>query len=440
MQIKRLEILFILLLSIQPLKSQWTLEECISYAVSNNISIKQMELSHNRAEVNLHASKMALFPDISAGIGQTWNYGRTQTQSGLYQNQTQSNTRISLSSSLPLFTGGRLIHTIGKSKLDLQVSFYKLQKAKNDLALNVTSLFFEVLFQKELFKIAKERFATTSHQTALTELLTVNGKVPRRQLLDMMAQKANDTLSLVEASNSLTLALLDLAQALEITDAENFDIISLSELDEASIADSDDIVFLSYRDIYERAVKNRPEIHSVEFELQSSEQSLKIAQSSYLPTISLQAGIGTNYFYLHNNAANLIFREQLKNNLSRYIGLNLNLPIFDRLSTFNSCRQAKLNIKHQQLALEHTRKQLFKEIQTAYLHLVASIEKRRTSRQLIVLAEEAFVYATEQYNSGKSSVFDFAQAQSQLVRAQSEEAKARYDYLFKMKVMEFYLR
>ncbi len=440
MQIKRLEILFILLLSIQPLKSQWTLEECISYAVSNNISIKQMELSHNRAEVNLHASKMALFPDISAGIGQTWNYGRTQTQSGLYQNQTQSNTSISLSSSLPLFTGGRLIHTIGKSKLDLQVSFYKLQKAQNDLALNVTSLFFEVLFQKELFKIAKERFATTSHQTALTELLTVNGKVPRRQLLDMMAQKANDTLSLVEASNSLTLALLDLAQALEITDAENFDIISPSELDEASIADSDDILLLSYLDIYERAVKNRPEIHSAEFELQSSEQSLKIAQSSYLPTISLQAGIGTNYFYLHNNAANLIFREQLKNNLSQYIGLNLNLPIFDRLSTFNSCRQAKLNIKNQQLALEHTRKQLFKEIQTAYLHLVASIEKRRTSRQLIVLAEEAFVYATEQYNSGKSSVFDFAQAQSQLVRAQSEEAKARYDYLFKMKVMEFYLR
>lgn len=440
MQIKRLEILFILLLSIQPLKSQWTLEECISYAVSNNISIKQMELSHNRAEVNLHASKMALFPDISAGIGQTWNYGRTQTQSGLYQNQTQSNTSISLSSSLPLFTGGRLIHTIGKSKLDLQVSFYKLQKAQNDLALNVTSLFFEVLFQKELFKIAKERFATTSHQTALTELLVLNGKVPRWHLLDMLAQKANDTLSLVAAGNSLKLALLDLAQALEITDAENFDIVFPAELEESSTSDSAHIVLLSYREIYERAVQTRPEIQSAAFELRSAEKSLKIAQSSYLPTLSLQAGIGTNYFYLHNNAQNLIFREQLKNNLSQYIGFNLNIPLFDRLSTYNSCRQAKLNIKNQKLTLEHKQKQLFKEIQTAYLNLVAAIEKRRTSRRLIVAAEEAFVYARERYNNGKSSVFDFAQAQSQLVRAQAEEAQARYDYLFKMKVMEFYLR
>ncbi|MDO4726954.1 MAG: TolC family protein [Porphyromonadaceae bacterium] len=437
MRIRVIPILFILILSIQPLKAQFTLDECIDYAIKNNISIKQMRILQSRAEVDFNSAKMALLPNINAGVGQNWSFGRTQTQSGLYENRTQSNTSFSLNSSLSIFAGGRIINTIGKAKLDLQISVCNLLKAQNDIALNVTSLFFEVLFQKELLKIAQEKFATTSQQTTLTEILALNGKVPQWQLLDITAQKANDTLSLVQASHSLKLALLDLAQALEIKDAENFDIAVPAELDADATGN---ILLLSYRDIYDRAIKNRPEIQSAELGVRSAEKSLKIARSSYFPTISLHAGIGSNYFYLHNNVPNLIFRDQLNNNLSQYIGLNLNIPIFERLSTFNSCRQAKLNVDNQKLALEHSQKQLFKEIQTAYLNLVAAIERRRTSQQLIVSAEEAFVYAKERYNNGKSSVFDFAQAQSQLVRAQAEQAQAKYDYLFKIKVMEFYLR
>lgn len=291
-----------------------------------------------------------------------------------------------------------------------------------------------------MLKIAKEKFAITSQHAVLTEILVLNGKVPEWQLFDIMAQKANDTLLIVQSSNNLKLSLLDLAQALEIKDVEDFDIVLPTESDEAISLHIDKILLLSYEDIYEIALKNRPEIKSAELSVQSAEKSLKIARASYLPTINLQAGIGTNYFYLYNNTQNQIFREQLNNNLGHYIGLNLNIPISSVLSTFNNSRQAKLNIENQQLTLEHTQKQLLREVQTAYLNLVAAVEKRNTSQKLIVAAQEAFVYAQERHNSGKSSVFDFSQAQSQLVRAQAEQAQAKYECLFKIKVIEYYLQ
>lgn len=438
--IMRIVLPIFLILFIQPLKAQFTLDECITYAIKNNISINQKRLLQSRAEVDFNSAKLALLPDINAGVGQNWSFGRTQTQSGLYENRTQSSTNFNINSSLSIFSGGRIINTIGKAKLDLQISVCNLQKAQNDISLNVTSLFFEIMFQKELLKIAKEKFAITSQHAVLTEILVLNGKVPEWQLFDIMAQKANDTLLIVQSSNNLKLSLLDLAQALEIKDVEDFDIVLPTESDEAISLHIDKILLLSYEDIYEIALKNRPEIKSAELSVQSAEKSLKIARASYLPTINLQAGIGTNYFYLYNNTQNQIFREQLNNNLGHYIGLNLNIPISSVLSTFNNSRQAKLNIENQQLTLEHTQKQLLREVQTAYLNLVAAVEKRNTSQKLIVAAQEAFVYAQERHNSGKSSVFDFSQAQSQLVRAQAEQAQAKYECLFKIKVIEYYLQ
>ncbi|MDR2510911.1 MAG: TolC family protein [Bacteroidales bacterium] len=427
---KKALVLFFLCLTLNA-NAQWTLDNCIKYAIEHNISIKQMEISQRAAKTDLTSAQMAFLPDLNAGAGQNWNFGRTQLSSGLYENQTQSNTSFSISSSMPIFTGGRLINSAGKAKLDLQMSVFNLQKAKNDISLQVTSLFFEVLFQKELLKIAKEQFLTTKQQVSITTILTRSGKVPQSQLFDIQSQIANDTLSVVQANNNLKLALLDLTQMLELQNIEDFDIISPN-------IETENYLLQTPQEIYKQALTSKAEIKSAEISLKSAEKSLKIANASYFPTLSLSAGVSTSYFYLYNNAQNSIFKDQINANLGEYIGLNLSIPIFNRFSVVNQSKQAKFNIENQKLVLENAKKQLFKEIQTAYLNALSANEKQNAAIQAVTAAQEAFRYNRERYKNGKLSVFEFSQSQFRLSQAQAEEAQAKFDYMFKIKVIEFY--
>lgn len=413
-------------------QTAWTLEECIKYAVEHNISIKQKEISQKAAQTDLNSAKMEFLPDLNAGVGQNWNFGRTQLVSGLYENQTQSNTSFSIGSSMPIFTGFRLINSVAKAKLDFEASTLNLQIAKDDIELQVTRIFVEVLFQKDILKIVQNKYQTTKQQVLKTEILTQNGKVPESQLFDIKSEMANDTLSMVQEQNNLKLLLLNLAQSLELQDFENFDIL-VPEMEVKNY------VLQTPQDIYNKAQKDKSWVKLAETLVQSSEKSLKIAQSFYYPTISFSAGVGTNYFYLYNsNLPNSAFKNQFTNNLGEYIGLSLNIPIFNRLSVINGEKQAKFNIERQKLALEDTKKQLFKEIQTAYINAISASEKQSAATQAVISAQESFRYAKESYESGKSSVFEFTQSQTRLFDVQLKESQAKFDYLFKIKILEFY--
>jgi outer membrane protein len=411
----------------------WSLDNCISYAVANNLSVRQAEIARQAAESGLSAARAAFLPDLNASAVQNWNFGRTQVSSGLYENQTQSNSGFSASASVPLYAGGRLVNSVAKAKLDLQAAFYNTQKAKNDMELQVTSLFFQVLLQKEILKIAQNQYLFTAQQIGQTAALVQSGKVPSSQAFDIAAQASRDTLAVVQAAGNVKLALLDLAQILELQDIEGFDIIA------PEISQPLGQPLRSDKNIYNIALTARAEIKSAELGVQSAEKSLKITQSNYYPSISFSAGVSTNYFYLYTkNFSNTDFSSQIKNNLGEYVGFNLNIPIFNRLSSLNQSRQAKLNIENQKLFLENIKKQIFKEIQTAYLNVTLAEEKQRTATQAVASAQEAFRYATERYRSGKSSVFELSQAQSRLWQAQSELVQAKYDYMLKIKILEFY--
>jgi outer membrane protein len=413
-------------------QTAWTLDDCIKYAVEHNFSIKQREIRLKAEEVDLTSAKTAFLPDLNASAGQNWNFGRTQTSSGLYENQTQSNTSFSVGSSMPIFTGFRLTHSLSKAKLDLQATIYDMQKAKDDIKLQVISLFLQVLFQKEILKIAENQFISTKQQVEKTKVLVQNGKVPQSQLFDIKSQMASDTLSIVQAVGNQKLALLDLAQSLELQEIENFDI-------DYQKIDAENNLLQNSQCIYNQAINSKSEIKSAETSLKSAEKSLSIAKSHYYPTISLSAGIGTNYFYLYNaSLPNTAFANQLKNNLGEYIGLSFNIPIFNRLSVINGEKQAKFNIENQKLVLENAKKQLFKEIQTAYLNAVLANEKQNAANQAVNAAQEAFRYTKERYENGKSSVFEFSQALAKLSQTQSEKIQAKFDYIFKIKVLEFY--
>jgi outer membrane protein len=415
---------------------QWTLEECIQYAIANNITIKQIEVQKENAEINLNTSQMSRLPDLNAGIGQNWGFGRTQLASGLYENQKQSNTSLSVSSSTPLFTGFRISNEIARNKLNLQTAVQNLEKAKEDLSLNIASLFLQVLFNKELLRVNNEQLNLSQTQVTKTNSLVEVGKVPQSQLYDIEAQVAKDEVSVIEAKNNLALSLLDLAQSLELENAVAFDIYAPVTGD----------VIAEYMSsvqppqiIYNNALTVKPVIKGQEYQVESAEKTLNIAKSGYLPTLNLSLGYGTNYFYMYkDNFPNTSLSSQFKNNASEYIGLSLNIPIFNRFAVRNQVRSAQLNIHNQQLELDNVKKTLYKEIQTAYLNATAAQEKYRASDKAVKAATESFKYAQERYEVGKSSVFEFNEAKNKLVQSQSEQIQAKYDYIFRTKILDFY--
>jgi outer membrane protein len=439
--------LFLCLFStIDAQSKQWTLEECIRYAIDNNISIKQIELQKESAEVSLNTSQMSRLPDLNAGMGQTWSFGRTPTSTGLYENTTQSNSNFSINSSIPLFTGFRIPNEIEKNKLELKAATETLEKAKEDLSLNIASLFLQVLFNKEIVKVNEEQLSLGQAQVERTKALEEVGKVPLSQLYDIEAQVAKDEVSLIQANNNLKLSLLDLAQSLELENEVSFDIVAPETQD----------VIAEYMGsvqppqiIFTNAVNVKPVIKEQEYRVESAGKSLKIAESGYWPSLNLSLGYGTGYYYDYNlknnvNAAtglpfeNTPFSNQIKNNSGETVSLSLSIPIFNRFSVKNQVRNAKLNVYNQQLALDNTKKTLYKEIQTAYLNATAAQEKFRASEKAVKASAESFKYAQERYETGKSSVFEFNESKTKLMQSQSEQIQAKYDYIFRTKILDFY--
>jgi len=256
------------------------------------------------------------------------------------------------------------------------------------------------------------------------------------QLYDIQAQAANDKLSVIQAENNLRLALLDLSQSLELPLADGFDVL---------VPKFGDVVeeYMSSvqppQTVYENAVQIKPVIKAQELQVKSAEKTLAIAKSGHYPTLNLDMGIGTYYSYFYNKKViNDSFSDQIRKYAQKQIGLSLSIPIFNRFSVRNQVRNAKFNIENQQLVLENAKKTLYKEIETAYLNALAAQEKYKASQQAIQSTSEAFNYAKERFETGKSTVFEFNDALTRWMRSQSEEIQAKYDYIFRTKILDFY--
>ena len=437
-------------LSAQESSSQkvWTLEDCINHAVKENITIKQLEVQKENAEIDVNTAQMSRLPNLNASVGQSWSFGRGQTSTGLYESQTLSNSNLNISSSTPIFTGFQINNQIAKSKLDLAAATQQLERAKENISLNVASLYLQVLFNKELLKVSEEQLALTTLQVQRTKMLVEVGKVPESQLFDIEAQVAKDEVSVIQAKNSLTHSLLDLAQSLELERTSFFDIetpVIENVIEEymSSVLPPDVI--------YSNAVNIKPIIKEQELRLESSKRTLKIAEAGYYPKLNMNLSYGNSYYYNYTREGEVVgsgeqsyiwrnqaFSDQFKNNGGESIGLSLSIPIFNRFQVRNQVRSARLNIQNQQHTLESTRKTLYKEIQTAYTDATSSQEKYRASVRSVAASEKSFKYAQERYEVGKSSVFEFNEAKTRLVQSQSEQIQAKYDYIFRTKILDFY--
>lgn len=426
----------------------WTLEECINHAIENNISVKQMELQKQDAEISLHTSKMSRLPNLSADASQGWGFGRTAVESD-YRNTSRASTSFSMSTSMPIFTGFRITNEIERNKIALDASLLSLEKAKEDIALSVAYSFLDVLFKKELVSLAEEQARLSKDQIEKTQVLIEAGSAPRSQLYEMEAQVAKDEVSLIQAENNLRLSLLELAQSLELemeVDDELFD-IQVPQLDDPIAGNMKSLLPTDV--VYGNALAVKPVVKIQELNIESAEKSLNIAKSGHYPTLSLGARISTSYSYDYKwrenidretglPIPNVSFRDQIENYMGENISLSLSIPIFNRFATRNSVRSAKLNILNQEFILENTKKTLYKEIQTAYLSATSAQEKFLSADKAVKATEESFRYAQERYDVGKSTVYEFNESKLTLIQTKSERIQAKYDYIFRAKILDFY--
>lgn len=417
----------------------WSLEACINYAYANNLQLKQKMEEQEARKVELHTSKHSWLPAVNANMGQSFQFGRSTSKSGVIVDQNAANTTFNINLDMPIFDGFKIPNDIAARKLDLQAAIESLNKAKEDLAVNIASYYLQVLYNKELQRVAQLQVDLDREQVNKTEAMVNAGKVPLSQLYDIKAQLARDEVTLTEATNNVQLALLDLAQSLELERSDrSFDVMTPQITD--AVAENMSSI-LPPETIFDQAVTFKPQIKEQEYLLESQKRMLKVAQAGYYPKLNFGASYSNGYYHTSMGgefADTRSFGDQLKQNGQKIVGFSLSIPLFNRFQVRNSVRSARIGINNQRLLLENSKKTLYKEIQQAYYNATAAQEKYTASDKSVASSREAFIYAQARYEAGKSTVFEFNEAKTKYAQSLAEQAQAKFDFIFRAKILDFY--
>ena len=414
-------------------QQQWSLRQCIDYAVEHNIQVKQREVSRMQRELDVNTAKNSRLPDLSASASESFSFGRGLTAQNTYSNTNTSSTSFNLSSSVPLFTGYRIPRTLEMQKLNLEAATADLEKAKNDIRMQVAQAYVQILYNLELCEVANRQIEIDSmHVHRLTEMMK-NGKASGTEVAQQEASLAQSRLTATQADNDYRLSLLSLTQLLELPSPEGFTIsreVNQELWNEVHTLPSPDV-------IYQEALIIKPEIQAEQSRLASSAKNIDIAKSAKLPSLSLSGGLGTNYYKTSGLPGDKFFK-QLNNNFSQFLGLSLNVPIFNRFETRNNIKNAQLSQYNQQLQFDNVKKNLYKEIQQAYYNAVTSEAKYQSSEQAKRSQEEAFRLMSAKYEYGKANITEFNEAKNNLMKAESDLVRAKYEYLYQNALIDFY--
>ena len=410
---------------------QWSLRECCDYAVEHNITIKQQENQCRQQEIQLSSAKNQRLPDLSGSASQNFSFGRGLTAENTYTNTNTSSTSFSLGTSVPLFTGFQIPNNIKLNQLNLEAATQDLEKAKNDIRTQVAQAYVQILYDMEIADVARRQISIDSAQVARLQTLLNIGKASEAELAQQKATLAQSQLTVTQADNNLQLAILAMTQLLELPTPEGFSVVrpEVSAINNGIIAMPDEI--------YAEALATKPEIQAQQLRLKATENSIKIAQAGYYPTLSFSAGLGSNYYKTSGFKADG-FGEQMKNNFSQYLGFSLNIPIFNRFQTRNSVRSAKIDRENQTLQLDNTKKALYKEIQQVYYNAVAANQKLESSQQASESSETAFRLTQAKYEQGKATITEFNEAKNNYLKTESDLTQARYEYVYQQALIRFY--
>ena len=413
-------------------QESWNLEKCISYAIEHNLTVKQQEAARDQSAVELNSAKWSRLPNLSGSASHSFNFGRSLQENNTYESINTQSTGFNLSTNVPLFTGLQIPHTIAQAKLNLKAAMEDLNKAKDDISVQVTSAFLQVLFTEELAKVAHEQVSLSQEMLTQKEGYYRVGKASEADVAEARTRVAQDRLSAVQADNNYRLALLDLSQLLELPSPDGFAITS-PEVDAEKLAER----LIAPSEVYAEALLIRPSIKAAQYRLERSAHDIRIAQSAYYPQLSFGAGIGTNYYNV-SGRQNSSFGKQLRDNFSQYLGFSLSIPLFDRFSTRNRVRSARLQQTALGWQLEESKKALYKEIQQAYYNAVGAESKLQSSQTADEAAQASFNLVKGKYAAGKATATEYNEARTAWMKAVSDRLQAKYDFVFRTRILDFY--
>jgi len=453
-------------------KKVWTLRECIDYALQNNLNVKRSLLSVENSQIGLTQSKLQMLPSLNGGSTFGYNWGRSiDPTTNLFSTQRINSFNLNASSSVILFNGFRLLNTYRQSDLDNAASKEDFAKAKNDVILSVITFYTNVIFNKELFSNAESQLATTTQQLERTRKLAEAGSVPRGNVLDLEAQQATNELNLINRENALNLSLLQLKQALQFSAATPMD-IEVPQLD----IGTELLLTETSEQIYEAARQTLPEVKSAKLKLQSSSLALKASRGSLYPRLNLNGNLFSNYSsaadrerFIRDGGTpttiaqqigyvqgintpvlsdvqipsgqlveNYPVRNQITDNISRALSLSLQIPIFNGYQTRSNVQRSMVTNQQAAINLQDTENTLRRLVETAYNDALAASKTYQSATKQVSARDEAFRMSKQRFDNGAVNFVDYQVSENALFQAKSDLVRAKYDFIFKKKVLDFY--
>lgn len=448
-------------------KKIWSLKECVDYALSYNLQVKRSELSLEGSEIDLTQARMALLPNANANASYGYNWGRglDPVTNQFVTSQRNNVSSFGASSSLVIFNWFRLQNSIRQGSSAYGASEQSLLKARNDVTINVISLFVNVIFNKELVENARLQLASSQEQLDRTKKQVAAGSLAKIEELNLEAQVATNELNLINQENSLTLSLLQLKQAMQIPASVEFDV-------EVPVIDPEDLLLDQTRDeVFEIAKGTMPEIKGSQLNIQSSYYAVKVARANLYPRLTLNGSLNTNYSknsetrfvsdggYLmtpqlvgYANDGTPVygvqptgslqdiygFKDQFNDNLYKSVSLSMIIPIFNNHSGRAGIRRSLIANEQARINAREIENTLRQNIETAYNDAVASAKTYSSSQKQVDAREEAFRITKQRYDIGASNYVEYQVAENNLFQARTDLSRSKYNFIFRKKILDFY--
>ena len=440
--------LFLLLLyslSSNAQSKKWTLSECVNYAIENNISVKQTELDIKTSTIDKRGAVGNFLPSLNANASHSWNIGLNQDiTTGLLQNQTNQFTSAGANVGIDIYKGLQNQNTLRRANLSIVAAKYQLLKMQEDIALNVANAFLQVLFNKENLKVQTVQMSINEKQLVRSQELVIAGTIPKGDLLDVKATLASDNQKVITAENSLLISKLSLAQLLQLDSFQDFDIV-----DDTEAKDENSILLQTPTAIYDKAKGQRTELKIAQTNLEIAEKNVAIAKGAFQPTLRGFYNFNTRISYadiaLRDNTGNVIgtfsappFFTQFSDNKGQSFGAQLSIPIFNGFSVRNNVERSKVSLEKSKIAVEQQDLDLQRNVYVAFTDAKGALNAHESSITALKSRQEAYNYAKEKFDVGLMNSFDLNQSQTLLSTAQSDVLRTKYDYIFKIKILEFY--
>jgi outer membrane protein len=461
--------LLLLLLLLYPIsgfsQKQWSLQECVDYAVQNNLSVKQQYISTQSQENTVNQSFYSFFPTLNASGNGSFNWGRSVDPfSYTFTNAEIKSINPSLSSNITIFNGFQLQNTLKQSKLNFMAGQNDLKKIQNDISLSVVSAYLQFLYTKEQYKLTQARVNESKRQRDRTKSMADAGAMTQGNLLDAESQLANEELNNITAENQNTIARLSLAQLLELDSVANFDIVT----PQVDIPTSS-VINITADELFQLALSHLPEIKSANFKEASASTSVSIARGSYMPRITMFGSLASGYSsttrnpdgtpqylgffptgYITTSGEDVLaptfktdfvktpLSTQFDNNVTRAVGVSLSIPIFNGFSSRYRVSNAKLNLLSAETNSQQAKNTVFKSVQQAVADVNAAQKKYQALDKSVTALDEAYKYAEKRYNAGLTSSLEFLTATNNLTRGKVDLLQAKFDLIFKIKILDFY--